>query len=270
MLKETDKRSIVPILNQILATTETYNNIFNEFNVYITGSSLNIIDRNYQDIDIMVTLPEQKLIDSKQDLLKDIFILFKNGDITALKELKNDPKVTLLDIINTLNQTLDFLNYQLAIKNQNREFLSTRFSSENEIHRILMDPEPELQGIKMRVEGILDEEKTRPTQELDGSAGYQYGPLVECFLKDITSILTRPDHAGNIYYVVQWSKSFSEGYGKLAGENNCHIYSKTASTPIHLFMTTGVDYKKAMEKKDSFMIEYYSEKERLQPILLLG
>jgi hypothetical protein len=39
-------------------------------------------------------------------------------------------------------------------------------------------------------------------------------------------------------------------------------------TPVHVFLTTGVDPKKAMEKKESFMLEYYSEQERMQPIRL--
>jgi len=69
-------------------------------------------------------------------------------------------------------------------------------------------------------------------------------------------------------YAVHWHKSFSEGYDKTAGDNNCHVLTAGA-TPVHLFLTTELDPKKAREKKESFMLEYYTEKERLEPVRLL-
>ena len=45
-----------------------------------------------------------------------------------------------------------------------------------------------------------------------------------------------------------------------------YIYSKFDCPPSHIFVTTGVDLKKAMEKKESFMLAYYTEQERMKPI----
>ena len=70
-------------------------------------------------------------------------------------------------------------------------------------------------------------------------------------------------------YNIQWHKSFSEGYGRTAGENNFHIYPLGQCAPVHVFLTMCVDNKKAMEKKESFMLEYYSADERMKPIRLL-
>jgi hypothetical protein len=187
-------------------------------------------------------------------------------DKDSLIQIENNKKTQILSLKELLGQLKDFMNLYIAIQNRSQEYLQQHYGSSNEVHRILIDPEPEIEAIKMRVEGLIEEEKNRPTIESDGTAGYQFGPLVERFLKEVVSGLTSTDQNQQLKFNIQWQKSFSEGYGKIAGENNCYIYPNIQSVPVHLFLTTGVDQKKAMEKKESFMIEYYTAEERMEPI----
>jgi hypothetical protein len=268
MLNETEKEVLKPILEQVIFTTKQYNQLFPGFEIYITGSSLNMTERTYNDIDIMVVIPEDEINNSKRKLLSDLWEKYKNKTFDELKnELKN-PKVQMLGLNDSVNSLLDSLKYSQEIHESNKETLITRLGSESKVHRLLMDPELELEAIKVRTEGIIESEKPKLSLEADGSHGYMFGPIVEMFLKTVTDNISKIISGAQPVYQIQWHKSFSEGYGKIAGENNCHIYSKLDCPPAHIFVTTGVDLKKAMEKKESFMLAYYTEQERMQPIKL--
>jgi hypothetical protein len=268
MLKDLEKNSVTIILDEVLKITDKYNNIIPGFEIYLTGSTLNLIERSYNDIDLMVVIPADTLKSVKREILAELWKLFRGMDINSLTEIENHKKTQLLGLEETLGQLKDFLNTYIAINNSSQEYLLHHYGSSNVVNRILMDPEPELEAVKMRVEGMIEEEKNRPTLESDGTAGYQFGPLVERFLKDVTKGLSTTQINQQLKFNIQWQKSFSEGYGKIAGENNCYIYPNIQSVPVHLFLTTGVDHKKAMEKKESFMIEFYSAEERMGPIKL--
>jgi hypothetical protein len=268
MLKYLEKNSVTIILDEVLKITEQYNNIIQGFEVYITGSTLNLMDRSYNDIDLMVVIPHDNLITIKRKLLTELWNLFRDNDINSLTQFENHIKTKLFDLGETLGQLKDFLNTKIAINNRSQEYLLHHYGSSNVVNRILMDPESELGAVKMRAEGLIEEERNRPTLESDGTAGFQFGPLVERFLFEVATDLTAADQNQLLKFNVQWQKSFSEGYGKIAGENNCYIYPNVQSVPVHLFLTTGVDHKKAMEKKESFMIEYYTAEERMKPIKL--
>jgi hypothetical protein len=230
MLKYLEKNSVTIILDEVLKITEQYNNIIQGFEVYITGSTLNLMDRSYNDIDLMVVIPHDNLITIKRKLLTELWNLFRDNDINSLTQFENHIKTKLFDLGETLGQLKDFLNTKIAINNRSQEYLLHHYGSSNVVNRIL--------------------------------------PLVERFLFEVATDLTAADQNQLLKFNVQWQKSFSEGYGKIAGENNCYIYPNVQSVPVHLFLTTGVDHKKAMEKKESFMIEYYTAEERMKPIKL--
>jgi hypothetical protein len=271
MLKEIEKQNIKAIIAQIIKTTETFNNFFNRFEVYITGSTLNLNDRRYNDIDTMVVIPSDQIKKSKDEILKIFLDSFKNEDFNSISKWEHDKRIELLGLSQLIISIEKSMEFSKAIKDSNNDFLLRNLGSQTELNRILMDPEPALEGLKMRVEGNIEDEKNQTSTELDGTSGFQLGPLVENFLQDVTSNLNQVDSMGKPRFQIQWHKSFSEGYGKTAGENNCYIYSDVNNqcAPVHLFLTTGVDEKKAMEKKESFMLEYYSEQERMRPIKLL-
>jgi hypothetical protein len=265
LLTDIEKRNLTPIFNQVLITTAQYNNYFQGYEVYITGSSLNIVERNYNDIDVMVVIPEVTISKFKQDLLSGLMGSFKSKNIDQINKWTSDPRIQLLNMNELINSMSDSLEYSSAIKEQDKEYLLNRFGSMNEVQRLMMDPESELSAIQMRLESMVEEEKNKNPVEPDDQ-GYQFGSLVECFLRDVTSSLESQTQDGKPKFQVQLYKSFSEGYGRTAGENNCHIFPMAQCVPVHLFLTTDVDYKKAMEKKESFMLEYYSEHERMKPI----
>ncbi|MCK5561276.1 MAG: hypothetical protein KAJ51_11800 [Thermoplasmata archaeon] len=266
LLSVIEQQTLTPIINQILATTERFNKIFQGYQVYITGSSLNFLERTYNDIDLMVVIPQDNLVTGKKGLLAILRESFRAKNISSLREAIITLKVRLFGLQELLDSTIDSIDYSIEISNSNQEALLRRLGSANEVTRLLMDPTDELTAIKLRTEGLIDAEKQVLPVELDGTQGYQFGPLVEVFLEHVMADLIKPASDGQPLYQVNFQKSFPEGYGKIAGENNCYIYPKVQCPPVHLFLTTGVDQKKAMEKKDSFMLEYYTELERMQPI----
>ncbi len=266
MLNEYEKNALIPIIEQVLITVQEYDNFYKGFQVFITGSSLNLVNREYNDIDLMVVIPENELKRSKGDILSDIWEYFKNKDITRLRALMKEKRIELFNLNESVEQMIDNIDYIFALDTCDQQLLLKRLGSMNEVNRQLLDPAFEIQKIKMHAEGILEEERARPAVESDSTLGYQFGPLVEKFLRDAALRFTRTAKDGRPWCSINWHKSFSEGYGKTAGENNIHIYSRAQCVPVHLFLTTGVDNKKAMEKKESFMIEYYQDNERLPPI----
>lgn len=270
MLSDIERRALVPIFEQVLSTVDFYNNLFPGFEVYLTGSSLNLIQRSYNDIDLMVVVPELELKRIKLKLLSDVKEMFKARDLESIQNQINDPKTNLFGMREVINSLIDTLHYLSDIATRNEEALMRRLDSSSEMARLLVDPEREIEAIRVRVEGLLESEKANVPLESDGTHGYQFGILVEAFLKSVASNLTRPGPDGQTRFYLKWYKSFTEGYGKVAGENNCHIYPRIQCTPVHLFLTSGVDNKKAMEKKESFMLEYYSAQERMLPIKLFG
>jgi hypothetical protein len=266
LLSVIEQQAITPIINQILATTERFNKIFQGYQVYITGSSLNLLEKKYNDFDLMVVIPQDILITGKKSLLTTLGESFRNKDISSLRKATITLKVRLFGLQELLDSIIDSIENSTEISNSDQEALLRRLGSANEVTRLLMDPGVELTAIKVRTEGLIEAEKQVLPVELDGTQGYQFGPLVEVFLEHVTADLIKPASDGQPLYQVQFQKSFPEGYGKVAGENNCYIYPKVQCPPVHLFLTTGVDQKKAMEKKDSFMLEYFTEQERMQPI----
>jgi hypothetical protein len=266
MLTEPEQQAITSIINQTLISTEYFNNMFSGFEIYITGSSLNLVSRTHNDIDLMIVVPAEQIRKSKLELMTSIWNLFKNNDLETLAAQKNSPQIRILGLTDLLNSLIDFINYIRDISSKDSDALYQRLQSTSEINRLLMDPEAELAATRIRAEGLSEEEKNVLPLDSDGAVGYQFGKLVEEFLNHVVSNLTTPEHAEGTAFSVKWSKSFSEGYGKIAGENNCYIFSTTHHLPVHIFLTTGVDHKKAMEKKESFMLEYYTEQERMQPI----
>ena len=269
MLSDAERQLLGPIFNQVLTTTEQYNSLIDGFQLYITGSSLNNFERSYNDIDLMVVLPSERINKIKSEILTGLRNNFQNKNMVALHERLKDPKLKLFGLTELTDSVINSLIYSIEITSQDTEALLRRLGSSSELNRIVMDPERELSAIKMRLDGELAAEKNNPTVEPDGTVGYQFGPMVEAFLNDVINGL---DHftssQGMPGFNIQWNKSFPEGYGKVAGENNCHISSNVQCTPVHLFLTTGLDLKKAMEKKESFMLEYYSDQERMRPIKL--
>lgn len=268
MLKPMEQQAIATIINQTMAITESYNNLFPGFELYVTGSSLNLLERNYNDIDLMVILPHDELVKGKSEVLQTLWEYFKNKDLSSLREASNLPKIKIFHFDELVNSIIDSVEFSMEILNSNHDALLHRLGSNNEVTRLLIDPETELEAQKVRTEGLITEEKAVIPSEPDGTQGYQFGLLVEGFLKAVAEPLAKPSATGQSTVQVQWHKSFPEGYGKVAGENNCYIYSSPQCLPVHLFLTTGLDQKKAMEKKDSFMLEYYTPQERLQPIKL--
>lgn len=266
MLNEIDRIGITPIIQQVINTTKFYNEVFPGFNIYITGSSLNLVERSYNDIDLMVTIPVQQISIIKNELLIQINQLIKNNDLINIDQMKENNNIKLLGLVGFLNSISDSINYRNTILQGDKDELLRRLGSTNEVSRVLMDPTQELEAIKMRLQGNLDGEKAEQPLESDGTSGYQFGMIVERFLKNSTYSLENLSKTSNLKFSFQWNKSFSEGYGKVAGENNCHIYPSNQGVPVHVFLTTAVDNKKAMEKKESFMLEYYSENERMWPI----
>jgi len=266
MLNGVDRTGITPIIQQVLNTTKFYNEVFPGFTIYITGSSLNLIDRSYNDIDLMVIIPEQQISVSKSELLKHIGDLIRNNDSNNIEQMKNNNKVKLLGLMDLLGSIIDSISYRKAILQGNSQELLRRLGSNNEVIKVTRDPEQELEVIKMRMQGSIDSEKAEQTMEADGTSGYQLGMMIEEFLRNVATGLENMSRTSTLKFGYQWNKSFSEGYGKVAGENNCHIYPSNQGVPVHVFLTTGLDNKKAMEKKESFMLEYYSENERMWPI----
>ena len=269
MLNNYERQTIVPIFDQVLTTILQYNTLIQGFELYITGSSLNLVERSYKDIDLMVVIPLSELKNSKLTILTTLWEGFRDNNQKLIQELQNDKRVKMFGLSELYMSLSDSMKYAQEITNSDQEALINRLGSTNEVTRLLMDPERELTAIKVRLEGMLEAEKQVAPIEGDGSQGYQFGSLVEVFLKGVTSGLCKPAQDGQPMFQIEWCKSFSEGYGRIAGENNCYIYSRFQSAPVHLFLTTGVDHKKAMEKKESFMLEYYSEGERLRPIKLI-
>ena len=268
MLNETEKAVFKPILEQVASTTQQFNQLFPGFEIYITGSSLNLLERTYNDIDIMVVISEDELKKSKRNILSNLWEEFKDKAFDKLRNQLENPKIQMLGLKELVNSLMDSLVYLQEIRDSKKALLVARLGSESEVHRLLMDPEREFEAITVRMEGLLESEKPRLPLEADGSHGYMLGPIVEEFLNTVTDRISKLISGGQPTYRIQWHKSFSEGYGKVAGENNCHVYSKFNCPPVHIFVTTGVDQKKAMEKKESFMLDYYSEQERMRPIKL--
>jgi len=268
MLNETEKAVFKPILEQVTSTTKQYNQLFPGFEIYITGSSLNLSERTYNDIDIMVVIPEDELKKSKRNVLSNLWEEYKHNAFDELKNQLKNPMIQMMRLNDLVNSLLVSLKYSQEIHDSNKEALVARLGSESDVHRLLMDPDSELEAIKVRLEVILESEKPRLLLEADGSHGYMFGPIVEVFLKTVTDRISKLTSGNQSIYQIQWHKSFSEGYGKVAGENNCHVFSKFDCPPAHIFVTTGVDLKKAMEKKESFMLEYYTDQERMKPIKL--
>lgn len=271
MLNDSERRLLAPIFDQVLNTTNSYNEIFQGFEIYITGSSLNLLNRDHNDVDIMVVIPIDMISSAKRKILSNLWQNFKDNEIGAIQQLVESSKIKLLGLNELIDSIIDSLEYIKVITTQDSEALLQRLGSTNEVTRINMDPDGELTAIRMRIEGAFESEKNNPILDSDGTAGYQLGTLVEEFLKSVANDLSAKYRTqdGQPYYRVQWHKSFTEGYGKIAGENNCHIYPSAHCVPVHLFLTTGVDNKKAMEKKESFTLEYYSDDERMKSIRLL-
>jgi hypothetical protein len=269
MLNATEQRWLVPVINQVLTTADQYNKLINGFMVYVTGSSLNFVERVYNDIDLMVVIPNEGINNIRSGILADLRKNFQDKNLNGLQEQAEDPKFKIFGFTNLFESVMDSLKYSIEINNNDTEALLHRLGSTTELNRIILDPKSELLAINMRLDGELEAEKHKLTVEPDGTAGYQFGPLVEAFLKDLKSGLDhKVDPQGKPLFYFQLNKSFPEGYGKVAGENNCYISPAVPCAPLHVFLTTGVELKKAMEKKDSFMLEYYSEQERMQPIRL--
>ncbi len=270
MLKEIEKQKLKHVIAQIIKTAENFNNYFKGFEVYVTGSTLNLRDRKYNDIDIMVILPAEQIKKSKFGIIKILLDSFRNNDFELITKWESNRRTELLGLSELIISIKSSLEFSIAIKNADNNFLLSNLDSQTEVNRVLMDPEAALEALKMRVEGSIEDEKIKTSTEADGTSGFQFGPLVEGFLKSVSKSLDQLDSQGRPKFQIQWHKSFSEGYGRTAGENNCYIYPEIPKqcAPIHLFLTTGVDEKKAMEKKESFMLEYFSEHERMRPIRL--
>jgi hypothetical protein len=266
MLQESERSAISRIINHILGKLDHYNNLIPGFEAYITGSSLNLQQRSYNDIDVMVVLPKENLEKLKLKILSDLKEFAKNQDLMSIQTLQKDPTPRFLGLEDLFDSILDSLLYSQEIASKNKDALVARLGSTGDVNRILLDPEGELSAIKVQIEGIIDAEKPILPTEIDETAGFQFGPIVEKFLKDVVDSLIVTDESGSEKYKIQWYKSFLEGYGKVAGENNCYIQPPSESAPVHLFLSIGVDQEKAMQKKESFMLEYYTDQERMQPV----
>lgn len=270
LLNDIEKTSLIQIFDKVIDAIKSYNEIFFGFELYITGSSLNLITREYNDIDLMIIMPVEEVKKTKSRMLENLYKSFLNKNLESIQKLKLDPRIKLLGLIETVNSILDHYRYFQEVSTSNNDVLLQRLGSTSELTRILRDPESELAAIKVRVEGILEAEKNILINDSDGVFGYQFGPFVEELLKDLSAKLSQllgSDGQPLVHF--EWHKSFSEGYGKVAGENNVHVYPKTSVPPVHIFITTAIDFKKAMEKKESFMLEYYSDSERMKPIKLV-
>jgi hypothetical protein len=161
----------------------------------------------------------------------------------------------------------DLLRYDQEIQRADEAAIFKRTGLQSEVARVLRDSSQERRSVYLQVEGTIVAESNARASDSDGTSGYQFGTLVEGFLKSVSSGLASTT-TGQAFQV-EWRKSFSEGYDKTAGENNCYIYIPQRTSPVHLFLTTGVDAKKAMEKKESFMLEYYTPNERTAPVRIL-
>ena len=270
MLTDVEKRALPSVFDTVFATTDYYNRLFPGFTVWLTGSSLNLAERYYNDIDLMVVIPAEDIRKAKSEMLGRFWGLYKEQNITALMELAKDPRTRVLGLSELLATVTDSLRYSLEIRNQNRPALEKRANSPNEVNRVLMDAAQELEATKVKVDGQINMEKNVAPADADGTQGYQFGPLVVSFLSNVDAASKKLVHDGNSIFTVDWRKSFSEGYEAGAGDNNCYIYNPNAdAAPVHLFLTTKVDPQKAMEKKESFMLEYLTPQERMQPIRLI-
>jgi len=271
LLPDLEKRMLSPVLNQVLATTQYYNGIFPGFTVWITGSSLNLVERSHNDIDVMVVVPVEVIRKAKQETLSSMWRLYKEQDISTLMELGKDPRTTALGITEVLGMATDSLRYSMEIRGKNTEALSKRVTSPQEVNRILLDAPQELEAARVKVDGMIEMEKNEAPTEADGTQGYQFGPLVLAFLRHVeTGVARVKNQEGQPVLTVDWRKSFSEGYEAGAGDNNCYLYnSNVQAAPVHLFLVTEVNSQKAMEKKESFMLEYYTPQERLAPVRLV-
>ena len=134
-LKNSEKHTCPQIIDQVIRVAEKYNSFFNGFGIFITGSSLNLINRQYNDIDLMVVIPETVIKTYKNDSLKVIWENFKVRDIDANNNLLQDIKVQLIDLLELVKQTNQFLYYYLAIQNSDREYLQQQLSSINEVNK---------------------------------------------------------------------------------------------------------------------------------------
>jgi hypothetical protein len=279
LLSDIEKSAHPQMIDQVFASVQYYNTLFPGFTVWITGSSLNIVDKSHNDVDLMVVVPGDVIKKVKQDSLTQMWSWYKEGNIDSIRGLASDPRTKMLGLEELLGIVTESLEFTLEIRAQNRPALETRIGSPTEVNRILMDAQQELEAARVKVDGLIDQEKYTLPTDADRTQGYQFGPLVIEFLKHVEAGL-----GGN--YQVEWQKSFSEGYDAGAGANNCYIwalpnahtdsigndagkvYAGQECPPIHLFLTTEVNQQKAMEKKESFMLEYYTPQERMQPIKL--
>ncbi len=268
-LSDLEKQKLTPIIDKVLAATIKYNTIFPGHGVWVVGSSLNIQDREYNDIDVMVTIPEEALLNFKKDTLKTTWDLFLDGSISGLTKLGQDPKVKLIGLDGLIAQSIESVEFLVEVNNKDREALEARTGSFNAASNILLDPSLEMKAIKERLQGQLTTERNVTPVDDDGSQGYKFGSYVDAFMMDLGTSLNIQDKTGKHMFFINWYKSFSEGYGRTAGNNNCHIYPNVQCKPVHVFLTTAMDLKKANEKKDSFMLELYTEAERMKPVQLL-
>jgi hypothetical protein len=270
MLSAVEKRGLSPILDQVFSTTDYYNGLFPGFSVWVTGSSLNLVDRYHNDVDIMVVVPGESIRKAKQMKLSQLWGLYKQMNDETIRAQVMDPIIIALGLGELMASIVDSLDYSEEIMSKDEAALGRRTNSPQEVNRILMDAQMEIQATRVKVDGMIDLEKNAHPTDDDQTHGYQYGPLVISFLKHVEKGLSKLRKMGQSQFTFDWQKSFSEGYEAGAGNNNAYIYSQERqAAPVHLFLTTKVDSQKAMEKKESFMLEYYTPQERLQPVRLI-
>lgn len=268
LLHPNDRGSIAPVIDTVFGVCQSYSQHFGPFAIYITGSSLNLLEPGYNDIDLMVVIPAQGISKAKQGMLDSLWRDIRANERPQVQTLMSDPRSQVLGLCPLLDRSLQVLSYCRDVASGNRDALLVQTNSPQEVERIMREPSQEIKGAKLVLEGAIEAERPAKPVDLDGTQGYLFGPVVESFLKDATNELAKLATPQGPRYSVQWHKSFSEGYDKTAGENNCHILSQNI-TPVHLFLTYELDPKKAKEKKESFLLEYYTESERMQPVKIL-
>lgn len=268
LLSPNDRASIGPVIDTVFGVCQRYSQHFDPFAVYITGSSLNLLEPGYNDIDLMMVIPAQGISKAKQGFLDALWRAIRANERAQVVALMSDPRATVLGLMPLLDRALQVLSYCRDVASGNRDALLVQTNSPQEVERIMREPTQEIKGTKLGLEGAIEAERPARPVDRDGTQGYLFGPVVESFLKDATNELAHFVTPQGPRYSIQWHKSFSEGYDKTAGENNCHILSQNTA-PVHLFLTYELDHKKAKEKKESFMLEYYTESERMQPVKIL-
>lgn len=237
--------------------------------IFVIGSSLNTQDRSFNDVDIMVTLDPKSIHAIKSDFLHAIWTAFQSRTSNDLPKYQNDTRISMLGLTQILKEAINAREFVEEILARDKEALMARTNSLSEVNRIDSEPATEIKSISTTLSGLMSQEGNTKPVDADGTQGYQFGPLVETFLAQVAGGLDQKDHHGTPLFGFHWNKSFSEGYDKTASENNLYIYTTYRCSPIHLWMATEMVQKKHYEKKESFMLEYYTEAERLPAVRLM-